>query len=480
MEDYMGWVLPATGRSPHLISLLVVSIAVSCALRAAGAQYHDEVYLMGGQADGETARMTGIWLGDYNRRSSTKLAGNVNMVSSYSIQMDADNRRIIFGARDGLLAGPPSTLQSGIFRFDPATQQVTTLRASTLDMFRVNHLLINQDGDYVYTAESFVSPGPIPVVTHGLFKLSRTGAVTTLLTTPQVGAGAWLWDVGINMDTGTYLLNANLRNTLRYGVLDVALDGSSFTTFAGSTSYGWDGRFDTMHQDFATGDLFGQTGGLLFQLKKGGASRTTLWRLGYPGPFHMEDTSRFDLQSAARKRLVSIGWEFQSPTSYPAAVFFVDTRPPYAVTATNIRQNQTSPSYMNWCYSLDFYRGRHIQTMKTGRGRWDIHLSCPRFPGKSYALLMSLAGYRPGITLPDGRRIYLNLDPFLHLSLRNLLRPYFDPGPLKLDASGEAVGRIDVSALPPLNLPVWIALAVLDGASPSGVAYLPDTYVIRL
>ena len=67
------------------------------------------------------------------------------------------------------------------------------------------------------------------------------------------------------------------------------------------------------------------------------------------------------------------------------------------------------------------------------------------------------------------------------MSLKNWLRPYFNPGPLVLDAGGEAQGSIDISKLPPLGgVPIWIAVAVLDPAAPDGMAYLPDTYVMRL
>ena len=119
--------------------------------------------------------------------------------------------------------------------------------------------------------------------------------------------------------------------------------------------------------------------------------------------------------------------------------------------------------------------------MSTGSRQWNIHISCPDFPGNDYALLLSASGYRPGIKLPDNRTVHLNYDDLFKLSSRNMLKPFFDPGPLKLDAKGEAVGTIDLRALPPkLNIPVWMALAVLDPQAPNGIAYLPDTYVMRL
>ena len=101
-----------------------------------------------------------------------------------------------------------------------------------------------------------------------------------------------------------------------------------------------------------------------------------------------------------------------------------------------------------------------------------------------YVLVGAVSGVRPGLALPDGRNINLNWDLIFFMSLANLLKPYFDPGPLKLDANGEAKGVLDLSTLPipknGLGMPFWMAMAVIDSQAPSGIAYLPDTYVMRL
>jgi len=129
---------------------------------------------------------------------------------------------------------------------------------------------------------------------------------------------------------------------------------------------------------------------------------------------------------------------------------------------------------------FDFYRGRHLQTFRQAPGRWDLLISCPSFPNRAYAVALSLTGYRPAVRLPDGRRVHLVPDLLTQLSLSNLLNPFFNPGPLVLNARGEAVARFDVTTLPKLNgQPIWIAAAVLDPQAPYGLAYLPDTQVLR-
>ena len=53
-----------------------------------------------------------------------------------------------------------------------------------------------------------------------------------------------------------------------------------------------------------------------------------------------------------------------------------------------------------------------------------------------------------------------------------------------LDSGGEAQGELNLRplSLPPggLGMPLWIAVAVLDPAAPNSIAYLPDTYVMRI
>ena len=134
----------------------------------------------------------------------------------------------------------------------------------------------------------------------------------------------------------------------------------------------------------------------------------------------------------------------------------------------------------NKSYGFNFYQGRHVQTVKIGPKKWQLRFSCPQHPLKRYVAAISLTGYKPGVLLPDGRTINLAPDFYTQMSLLGLLKPFFDPGPQILDGGGEAQGTLDFSLLPSIDLPIWIALVVVDSSAPSGIAYLPDTVVFRV
>ncbi len=451
---------------------------------AASAQYHDPVYVMGGYMTTSTLYGTGFWLGDAKVPSYTKLVSP--SYSSSSVKMDADNRRILFTVRGSISTAYPGTVKSGIFRYDPALKTLTTVQANTMTLYNPYHIHVTQDGDYVFGCQEMTTVSP-RVYNFNLLRLSAGGTLSTLLTSTKLGGTtSFNGYISRNMDTGNFLVSVSMPRispTLKMSgglILDVAADGS-FTTFSTGGNNGWVGNYN-MPQDHDTGWIEGQYSNTLYRIKPGTTPRNTLWHLGRPGGHNLQYTCEFDLQSAPSKRWVSTGYYYGNiggQLYYAPVTYYIDHKT-WAVTYVNLDPHKATAGWRNYSYAFTFYRGRHLQTIKKGPGLWDILINCPNHPGKNYLLLMSAAGYRPGLLLPDGRRLHLNHDTFFTLSLGNLLKPYFDAGPLVLDASGKAQGALNVSALPLLNMPVWIALAVMDPAAPLGIAYLPDTYVMRL
>jgi hypothetical protein len=84
-------------------------------------------------------------------------------------------------------------------------------------------------------------------------------------------------------------------------------------------------------------------------------------------------------------------------------------------------------------------------------------VSFPNEPGTAYAVGYSF-GMRPGIAVPDGRRIYLQPDPLLTLSLTDPVM--FPGGQGVLNALGEAVARMRVPNLAGLSGRRIFAVAV--------------------
>jgi len=463
-----------------LAALVALSSAPARSGIAQGAStYHDARYLGGGHGDYTAgAPPRGIFLYDAAAQTVRTLVRPRSY--SFGFQMDADNRRVVFTAEkyngtSTLATGP----QAGLFRIDPATLTLETLAGpDTLRFFRPYKVLVNQDGDYLVGAQSLVWNGSAYVSDYAVYKIDRLKRVTTFLTSLGLGRPArFTRHIGVDIDTGLYLVCDDYYSyqptTIQYPVLEVRHDGSVQTWNPG-IGYGWFGYYNAP-QNHRTGDLEGPQGVQAFQLRRGTAPRTTLANLSLPLK-GLVLSADFDLQTAARPLWVGLGYSsiggFQS--SY---VFHVD-RATFATSWIT-----TDPSQGRIDYDFAFYRGRHLQTVKTAPGRWDIRISVPRFAGKPYVLVAGMSGVRPGIPLPDGRQVNLNLDPLTVATLFNTVPIIFQPGPQVLDANGEAVGRLDLNPLGvplPIGIPLWFALAVLDPGAPLGIAYLPDTYVMRI
>jgi len=94
---------------------------------------------------------------------------------------------------------------------------------------------------------------------------------------------------------------------------------------------------------------------------------------------------------------------------------------------------------------------------------------------------LSLSDVRPGVPLPDGRRILLNVDNLTALSLSGRLGPLFAGNVGKLTPSARAMAVLDVSSLPVLKgLPIWLLAATLNPQAPLGIQTISDPLRITL
>jgi len=490
-------------RCPFLLAALV---AIAPGAGGQVSEHHHPVYLVGGFETLATTNLypRGLFLYDRSGAAPTlrKLTGvPYTMSMQHNVRMDYDNVNLI-----GFTQGISTTLSpwSGCFvRYDAATNTWIRLLkfpssgTSSPQAYYYEHGLrpiIDQDGDYLalrYRNERVTTPTTLQRLDLRVMKIDRTSlAVTTLLTSLNLPVKRYsgFSQLGRDIHTGRLMIGGWQDKVPPPGwdfpvwTLDPesGYPLGSLRYWNDGSVHGWPWAGYAFEQNVANGCLegLGDQVRYVHQLKPGSSGLTTLAAVtGYPNAQIMHG-ARFDLQTAARPRYLLGG--FYYPRGAWLLQFDVKT---WALTTfdTVLTTAQYRYPYLYW---QDFYRGRHIQTVRTGRDRWTIRLSCPRHPNLSYVLVASLSGLRPGVPIGDGRRINLNPDTITYVTLHGLMPAIWSMGPGRLDARGEARGFLDVSSLwRPANgwgIPVWIAMAVVDPNAPTGLAYLPDTYVMRL
>ena len=313
-------------------NLLLLLAAVGLIAGVGAAQYHAPVYIAGGYGSTSTTYWNGFWMLDAQNQTVKHLTPSNRIYSSYNVQMDADNKHVVFAGYGSTSTSYASYLKSGIFRIDPATSTVTTVLSDANMLYQNRRLLINQDGDYIVQCYQRTQVTPSSLYRYAFLKVTAGSTITTILNSTKLGtASLTTYSIGKNMDTGHYLMNVYSSPSYYYAVLDVDNNGN-FTTFGGGASpnYGWYGYYSNMEQDHDTGHIMGQYSRVLYQLKKGDPTRTTLYTLGYPGGYYLYSYgSNFDLQSAPARRIVASGYKYNyNPTINDPAIFYIDVNSP--------------------------------------------------------------------------------------------------------------------------------------------------------
>ena len=445
---------------------------VSCHFPAAF--NHDPVYLVGGYyPTTSTLYATGIQTLSVPETGSPRLSklcqpGNM----SYGFAMDADNRQVVFTVVGS--TSPKPTPNSGLFRYNPSFHQISTIYAfptSSTRYFSLNKLCMDYNGDYVFVG--YENPG----THHRIWRVDHaTRQLTTLVSTVTLGRS--FNSQGVvqpSIDSGKILYSdISSSSSYRYPVLEVDENGTVNSWNTGAT-YGWKLGYYGAPLNHRTGWIEGPdpNNDVILRLKPGSQGLTTVTTItGWKGT--RDGMKRWDLQTAANPRIVAVSHYVSSSSTPQGWLYYIDGK-----SWTLISMSVSNQQIRN--YDFDFYRGRHIQTVRTAPRKWDIRVSCPLYAKKAYALVAGITGVRPGIAFPDGRNLNLNYDVYTHMTLWNVIPTIFNPGPGVLNGSGEAVGKLDLTAFPArFGIPFWIAVVVLDPAAPFGIAYLPDTHVMRI
>lgn len=492
---------------------LVLALVVMALLGSFGAaQYHNPTFLMGGYyASTSTYYMPGgLYKVDAAAQTFTSLyPAWAKPYYSYQATMDADNKNIVFSAN-----GTSSTtynIKSGIFRFDPTTQSFTTIVPSNYGsngpMYYQYRLHVDQNGDYMFGAygrKQVTVPTTTTKYDYHILKYDASNTLSTVFTSYMLNnqyARCYFSGnaMGADIDTGNILVNqgTGTSSTLSpFGYytwfgLDPNVNGkwSTFSSGVYGTYYGRNQSYGRVQQDYATGDITDSYYQAVYVQKPGYGmgGYTTLWNWGYPGGWSWRYTGVRDLQSAPMQRIAHLGYfrKTQGTSySYAPALAYKFASPPFGAQMVDLDPTNSIQQRYGFTYSgyvLDWWQGRNIQTVKTGANKWQVRYSCPNYAGKNYFAVLGSSGVRPGIPLPSGRTIWINFDALVFLSLNNILLPFWSSGPGVLDANGEAQGFLNTTLIAPLNgLTVHIAMIVMDATAPDGIAYIPDTYVMKL
>lgn len=413
-------------------------------------------------------------------KQSGKLATLVDTVGGknrpfyyYFSTMDLDNRGLVV-ATGGYKPDPVYNLTNGVYHHDLASGAYTTLAYSVQDFQFIFGATADQDGEYYFSAWG------LPSARWSIYRTAPGGIYTTALTTVQLGYRLSLhYPMVRDVDTGDLLVcteGSVVTSVIEHPVYRLSPDGSvstwNLSNHGALPSLG-------ITQEIETGDLLWELSNEVFRLSAGKAAKRKEVTF-YLGQREFAYGMVFENQSAAAPRLITYAVQ-QLTTGSRASLMWIDPKNGYAITRT--LPFITASSFVPVPYQyrhIGNFGDRYLQTARTGARRWEMRFNFPTHPGQAYVAAASLLGVRPGLTLPDGRRIWLNLDPLFMATLGNLIPAVWNPGPRTLDKSGRARGFIDLGSVPALGISMHMVAAVLDAQAPHGVAFITEPLPFRL
>lgn len=479
-------------------SLVLLLAVVALGAGAGSAQdHHHPIYVVGGgHSPSSPYSYNGVYLLDTTAVTNTIrfLFPTPNALAHNALVMDYDNRSVLM-ATSGFPVSP--TPPASVFQVDPVSMSMITLaefyNGGTPNNPQVNFIesncLVDQNADCLFVLTR-IEVTSIMRGTSAVLKYERlSGRVSTILTGAQLSppGSAHLFGLGKDIDTGKVMVTDNrsltspstLHRPVSLLTPENDYDPRAISLWSpGDPANNW---FTNAipQQNHRNGFLQSVEGDLVVQMTPGPPGLcTTLSQLKVSSNPVYSNWGKFDLQTARRPlywcvarrgpRATGCNWLLGLDTST------------WTITTVNVIEGGWGiPNY-----HFEFNRGRHLQTVRLAPNKWTIRISVPHHPQKQYVIAAGLHGVRPGVPMPDGRRLNLNADAMVLATLHRLIPAVWDAGPGILDKNGEARAGLDVSGLsiPPggLGVPVWIAVMIMDPSAPSGIAYMPDTYVMRI
>jgi len=387
--------------------------------------------------------------------------GSVTSIS-YSTNSNAE---IALMNWDNQTALVPDFSKGAILKIDPGTLSVigTLVQNSVFGHVRsFQEAAIDSNGD-LYFAASW------PMV--GVFKFAR-GAMnyTTVFSNPSTAQPLyWINNMSIDIDSGELIVGDD--NHLNDDVLYLMRRGDGSYTRIGKMGGPWAFRQGS-YKHIPTGDIAcgtapaGNPGPQAVLVLRNGTSVGTV----FLSHLQLQEASapQPDRASAAVQQLVTASklnmgdgiWKVDIATTTPTRI------------ATIYRD----------CFKCVPAFSRNVQTISTGKGKWDARVSLPMWAHRNFVLAVSMSGVRPGLKLPDGRTLPLIMDNLAFLSVTLGLAPFVTGNMGKLDSTGLAVAKIDVSGIGKVlnGIRLWLCAVVIDGSAPLGIAVITDPMCLVL
>jgi len=491
--------------------LLALSVLAMMTSAIQAQSYHPAVYLYGGR--GTLLTPTSYPKGIY-RYDATGVMPTITKVcdlppystKNNSLCMDYDNQNYLMCMNSTYV---PTPWSNAVVRYDVTLQAWSTVAAwpATGSPYPgpnsytspTANVLVDQNGDYLFSVLKYdrkTSPTTIHQAFSAIYRYDRvTRTVSTILLESQMNPPnqSYFLHLSKDIDTGRVLiadyLSVSFPIKMRYPVWTLnpedGYNHANVGIWNDGSVYGWKPVYKGINQNVLNGFLERPyyRARDWYQLPPGSAGMKTspVSTTHFPPGSGAFFSGKFDLQAAAKPRFLLNGNGTQGAWLYHYDVAGGWTMNTY----DTLMDSNTHPHFSVFYNSqFEFDGGRHIQTVAAGKNRWHIFVDIPHLPGKAYLMAAGISGVRPGVRLPDGRTLNLVLDHVTIATLHGGLPGIWSSGSGYLNARGEAKGLLDLSGLPlPQNgygHPLWIAVVVLDLQAPGGVAYLPDTYVMRL
>lgn len=148
-----------------------------------------------------------------------------------------------------------------------------------------------------------------------------------------------------------------------------------------------------------------------------------------------------------------------------------EVRPDGTVNPSRDHTQPPTPVSYNFT-SVEIYGSRKLSGFGSGKPgtTYSLLLSFPRSPNQPYVVTCGLSGFRPGVPLPDGRRVNLRFDVLANLVLASggipgLFRDFVG----MLDGTGKPVGNAPTIAIPanaPPGLRLYLAAVAVNPGFP--------------